>query len=115
MTTPLKKTRPSPNDPMYSWTEKQFQTFILQRAAGHGWTLRYHTHDSRRSEPGFPDLVLVHPVRGRTIFRELKTQTGRISPAQLGWIDGLTAGGADAAVWRPSDYLAGLIEQELRS
>ncbi|MGX5360071.1 VRR-NUC domain-containing protein [Kocuria sp. KH4] len=113
--TTTKKTRPSPNDPMYRWSETEFQTFLLQRAAGHGWSLRYHTYDSRRSAPGFPDLVLVHPVRGRTIFRELKTETGRVSPDQRGWIDGLTAGGSDAAVWRPSDYLSGLIEQELRS
>ena len=37
-------------------TEKQFQSHIVQYAKMRGW-LVYHTHDSRRSEPGFPDLV----------------------------------------------------------
>lgn len=95
------------------WKEAVFQQHVLTLAKGLGWSLQYHTHDSRRSAPGFPDLVLVHPVAGRTIFRELKTEKGRISPAQRGWIDGLTAGGSDAAVWRPTDYLSGRIEQEL--
>ena len=39
-------------------TEKKFQAAVLQIANMYGW-LAYHTHDSRRSAPGFPDLVLV--------------------------------------------------------
>ena len=68
-------------------------------AKQNGWEV-YHTHDSRRSEPGFPDLVL---VRDRVLFRELKTNTGRISPAQKHWGAVLTAAGADFKVWRPKD------------
>jgi len=64
-----------------------------------GW-LVYHTHDSRRSQPGFPDLVL---VRDRVLYRELKAATGRVSAEQQVWLDRLERAGADAAVWRPGD------------
>lgn len=38
--------------------EKVFQAQVLDLAHLSGW-LCYHTHNSRRSAPGFPDLVLV--------------------------------------------------------
>jgi hypothetical protein len=37
--------------------------------------LVYHTHDSRRSAPGFPDLVLCNGQR--LLFVELKSRTGK--------------------------------------
>ena len=65
-----------------------------------GW-MCYHTYDSRRSEPGFPDLVL---VRDKVVmFRELKTDKGRLTTAQKNWGDKLTEAGSDYAVWRPKD------------
>lgn len=63
--------------------------------------MAYHTHDSRRSEPGFPDLVLVKGTR--LIFAELKADTGRVSPAQQRWLDALGAT-SRAVVWRPRDW-----------
>ncbi|WP_372699404.1 VRR-NUC domain-containing protein [Arthrobacter sp. JSM 101049] len=86
-----------------AWSEKEFQEQVVAGAKSLGW-LVYHTHDSRRSEPGFPDLVLVQPVRGRVLFRELKTQKGRTTQAQDTWIEALTRAGQDAAIWRPSDW-----------
>lgn len=97
-----------------SMLEKPFQEGVLKLARFHGFTLRYHTHDSRRSAPGFPDLVLVNPRTGRILFRELKTNKGRVSPEQQEWLDGLTACGIDAGVWRPNDLDSGLILAELR-
>lgn len=94
--------------------EKDFQTGVLKLAQFHGFTLRYHTHDSRRSAPGFPDLVLVNTRTGRVLFRELKTNKGRVSPEQSEWLDGLTACGMDAAVWRPNDLDDGRVLAELR-
>jgi hypothetical protein len=91
-------------------SEAQLQTTVLAAAAAQGW-LAYHTHDSRRSQPGFPDLVLVAGTR--VLFRELKTQKGRIRPEQQTWIDRLAAAGADVAVWRPLDWFTGTIPADL--
>jgi hypothetical protein len=71
----------------------------------------YHTYDSRRSEPGFPDLVIVGP--GGVLFRELKSETGRVSPHQRAWIESLTAAGADAGIWRPADQHEGRVAAQL--
>lgn len=80
-------------------TEKQFQSHIVQFAKMRGW-LVYHTYDSRRSEPGFPDLVL---VRGkRVLFRELKTNKGRLTFHQIKWGKQLRDADSDYDVWRPS-------------
>lgn len=88
-------------------TEAGFQDAIVKAAKYLGWRV-YHTFDSRRSSPGFPDLVL---VRDRVLYREVKTDKGRITEEQRGWIDALKAAGADAEVWRPGDW--DRIEKEL--
>lgn len=103
---------------MKAGSEAAFQQQVLNLAAFYGWR-SYHTHDSRRSQPGFPDLVL---VRGpELIFAELKTQTGRVRSEQAEWItalDEVSRGVAyerdprvafpqatvDVYVWRPSDF-----------
>ncbi len=64
--------------------------------------LCYHTADSRRSERGFPDLVVVGPHG--VIFRELKAFSGRLTADQRRWLDRLTEAGANAGVWRPDDW-----------
>lgn len=93
-------------------TEEQFQQQIIDLAKLHGYTLVYHTRDSRRSQPGFPDLVLVG--RGRALFRELKTGTGRMTEAQFNWISGMQLAKLNAGVWRPADLESGRIIKELR-
>jgi len=80
-------------------TEKDFQSQVEKIAKQCGW-LCYHTYDSRRSEPGFPDLVL---VKERVIFAELKTDSGKLSPAQMIWEQKLIAAGAEYRLWRPGD------------
>lgn len=97
-----------------AWTERKFQDVVLEAARAAGFTLVYHTHDSRRSQPGFPDLVLVSPRAGRVLFRELKSTKGRVSPAQQKWGDGLIAAGADFAFWYPEDWASGRIQKELK-
>lgn len=79
-------------------TEANFQYLIISYARSHGWRV-YHTYDSRRSEPGFPDLVL---VRREVLYRELKSEKGRLTAAQKAWGESLTKAGANYAVWRPS-------------
>ena len=43
-------------------TEADVQRGLIEAAQTGGW-LVYHTHDSRRSRKGFPDLVLVRPPK----------------------------------------------------
>lgn len=81
--------------------EADFQAEVVKAAKTMG-CLVYHTHDSRKSEKGFPDLVIVG--RRGVLYRELKTESGRVTDEQHTWISRLTRAGADAAVWRPSDW-----------
>lgn len=82
-------------------SEKQFQQQVIDLAKMTGWKT-YHTHDSRRSNPGFPDLVMVR--RGRMIFAELKTRTGRVSAEQEQWLDELRqCPNAEVYLLRPAD------------
>jgi hypothetical protein len=68
--------------------EHPFQEQVEGIARFYGWLI-YHTHRSDRSQPGFPDLVL---VRGpELIFAELKTRTGRVDANQQRWLDALGA------------------------
>ena len=80
-------------------SEKQFQSQVVSLARQLVW-LCYHTYDSRRCEPGFPDLVL---VRDRVMFRELKTDKGKLTLAQKALGVRLEKAGSDWATWRPSD------------
>ena len=79
-------------------TEKVFQSKVVAIANKLGWSV-YHTYDSRRSEPGYPDLTL---VRERVIFAELKTDAGKLSSAQSLWVSLLKKANAEVYVWRPS-------------
>ena len=90
-------------------TEKQFMAAVIEMAQMLGW-LVYHTHDSRRSEAGFPDIVAVR--RDRVLFIELKTETGRLSEDQERWLSALGLAGAAVHFWRPSDWPE--IEETLR-
>lgn len=86
-------------------SETTLQNHILGEARDLGWTLRYHTYDSRRSGKGFPDLVLVHERQGRLIFTELKRERGRQSPEQEDWQRVLLAIGQEFYLWRPTQWL----------
>jgi hypothetical protein len=70
----------------------------------------YHTRDSRRSQPGFPDSV----IAGRSIlYRELKNETGKLSVDQRMWGSWLEQAGCDWAVWRPQHWENGVILRQL--
>ena len=85
--------------------EKQWQATVIQAAQTLGWTT-YHTHDSRRSEPGFPDLVLAREPL--LMFVELKTDkpSSKCTDAQKRWLTLLANCGQACYVWRPSDWEA---------
>ena len=90
-------------------TEAEFQTAVVELAQLRGW-LVYHTYDSRRSAPGFPDLVLAR--QNVLLFWELKASKGRATAAQREWLDALKATGANVDVLYPEDWPA--IEIDLR-
>lgn len=80
--------------------ESTFQSKLVQDAKKLGW-ISYHTYDSRRSDEGFPDLVL---VRERVIYAELKSENGVLSQDQRKWFAALQRAKQEVYVWYPSDY-----------
>jgi hypothetical protein len=91
-------------------TEVQLYESIRTLARMLGLRL-YHTHDSRRSYSGFPDVVVLGT--GGLLFRELKRDGTGLKPEQRLWLDALVEAGADAGVWRPADWHSGRITTEL--
>ena len=82
--------------------EAPFLRQVQQIARLYGW-LDYHTHDSRRSNPGFLDLFLTRPPR--IVISELKTDKGRLRPEQKIWLDTLgKCPGVEVYLWRPRDW-----------
>lgn len=75
--------------------------------------LCYHTHNSQRSEAGFPDLVIAGVRSRRLLYVELKRENGQVKPAQDMWLTTLSACGEQVRVWRPSDQVSGRIAREL--
>lgn len=97
-------------------SEKQFQAWIVEVLRLGGWRYAHfrpaqtQSRDAagrqRWSTPmsgdvGWPDITIAHRGKGKLLFRELKSEAGKVSPEQVAWIADLRAGGADAAVWRP--------------
>lgn len=93
--------------------ESAFQVQVIEFAEVWQWRVA-HFHDSRRqvrpgvfvgdaAAGGFPDLVF---VRERLVIAELKTERGRLRPAQHSWIQALQVAGVEVYVWRPSDWSA---------
>lgn len=87
-------------------SEADFETWLLDLAKLRGW-MAYHTHDSRRSNEGFPDWVLWKP--GRLIFAELKDNKRQPTPEQRLCLGGLQTlpdvpgSPVEVYLWRPSD------------
>lgn len=90
-------------------TEAGLQSVLMEACAWAGW-LAHHETDSRRTAPGWPDLVAVDATSGRCLAVELKSARGRLTAAQTAWVAGWAAvsaaAGSDvvrAGVVRPSE------------
>ena len=81
--------------------EKDFQAEVVRLARLNGF-LVYHTHDSRRSQAGFPDLIM---LKGDyQIVAELKTDKGKCTDVQADWLEAFDAVRRHrVALWRPKD------------
>ena len=64
--------------------EKAFQAIVITTARENGW-LVYHTYDSQKSAPGYPDICMIKD--GFIMFVELKTDKGKVTTAQRQWIE----------------------------
>lgn len=87
-------------------TEAVFQSHVTTFAKQMGWMV-YHTHNSQRSEPGFPDLVMIRPPR--VVVAELKRVTGKVTPDQEKWLAAfrrIEHLKDSVFVWRPTDWPA---------
>ena len=61
---------------------------------------------------GSTDLVV--GVRGRVLFRELKTEEGRLSPEQIKWHAQARLRGLDVGVWRSVAEAVAAVEEVRR-
>lgn len=73
--------------------------------AGYLWT------HQRRSDlaltmgtPGVPDVIAVHPKRGKVLVLELKSAKGRMEPGQAEWLDAFRGAGIPARIVTPDGY-----------
>jgi hypothetical protein len=88
---------------------------VVELALLKGWQVM-HIGDSRKQitrsgigmligdalAKGWPDLVLCRPPR--LMIRELKSDKGRLTPEQRGWLQALAACSIDVEVWQPRDW-----------
>ena len=75
----------------------KFEQDVISAGKTAGW-LVYHTHDSRRSEPGFPDAVM---VRGEdSFFPEVKCGADTTSEDQIKWLLALRRAGHNVCLVR---------------
>lgn len=85
--------------------EAAFQKKVVDLAVALGWPREfiYHTHDSRRSGKGFPDLVMARPPR--EVHIELKREKNSYPTAeQKAWREILEQCNQEVYLWRPSDW-----------
>ncbi len=88
---------------------RTFLEFLWGRK-GYIFSFGYHTHDARRSQKGFPDVVLVHPIKGQVLFAELKSKGGYPSTEQRLWLAALRMVERKAPdvvrvfLWNPTDW-----------
>ena len=98
------------------WSEAALQSAFIAAAGVSGVRFIYHTHDSRRSQAGFPDLILLHGARALAI--EFKRERDRTSPerraAQAAWLAAFDAvDGFRSYLFRPSSVFEGEVEKAL--
>lgn len=93
-----------------SMKEKRWLAQVREMAEGFGWWVCHH-YDSRRTTPGWPDLMLIRPPR--LILAELKRHGEKATEPQARVLYLLgQCKGVEAYLWRPLD--ADRVEAVLR-
>jgi hypothetical protein len=91
------------------WLDPQVQSGVLQDRVATlckdlGY-LAYHTYNSKRSTPGWPDHVVCHPDGGPLYLFEYKCVGEGPSPAQQRWLEALArVTHVEAACYTPVDW-----------
>lgn len=90
--------------------EADFQQKVIERcdALGIRW---YHVNDSRRDNPGMPDLILVGKV---VAYVELKSAKGKLRPEQEAFMTDLEKANAHVLLWRPEHLFDGTVDRVLQ-
>tara|TARA_Y100000310_G_scaffold317685_1_gene370820 strand:+ start:3253 stop:3537 length:285 start_codon:yes stop_codon:yes gene_type:complete len=81
--------------------EEHFQLSIIELAKLRGYEHIYHTHDSRHSPAGFPDLIMLKG--GRMIVAELKMPGKQPTEEQYFWLCAFSRLTDDVYLWYPED------------
>lgn len=90
---------------MYGW----LHVHIRKAQTNQGW----RTPITGQLGKGWVDLVMVNPMRRRTIAVEVKRELEEPTPDQVYVHTMLREAGWDVFVWRPSDMTEGRIQEEL--
>lgn len=103
-------------------SEAQLQDSVIALARTLGWRVAHfrpaRTEAGWRTAvsadgAGFPDLVMLRA--NRLLVVELKSEGGKLTPVQALWLGAFVLiQGCEQALWRPSDWLSGHIEEVLR-
>lgn len=89
-------------NPLTGASESHFQSRVVRLAKANGWAV-FHVHDSRRSEPGFPDLVMIRA--GALVVAELKVKRNKTTADQERWLKLFgEVPGVRAFRWRPEQW-----------
>lgn len=83
--------------------------FFTTFPAGGGGRVRGGILKAAGLKPGIPDVLLIRGDPGRVYWIELKTDTGRLSPAQRAMRKTLTAAHCPVAVCRSVDEVKGTL------
>lgn len=86
--------------------ETAFTSWFLDACDLTGWTLRYHTYRSTRSQPGFPDWTIWRERGGpwttaKMMLVELKGWDTKVDPRQVRFVNATRNAGVPAYIWRP--------------
>lgn len=101
-------------------SEEALQSAVIDIAHKLGWRITHfrpaRTADGSwrtavQGDKGFPDNIMVRGTR--TVVAELKSERGRLEPAQAAWLQALAQAGIEVYVWRPSHWQSGEIETTL--
>ena len=68
--------------------EKAFQTIVVTTAREHGWMVKNNICEHSKSEPGFPDLVMVK--EGKILFVELRSDKDKFTAEKHEWLKALS-------------------------